>query len=527
MIYIKAFLMLLTLAFSAFGTPSGHWQRHGHQHLHQKKASSTAAPFSSTAEAFTGSTSKSIVLSGSPKMSLVSTGTVFPTLSVPTLSGTAPERRPSSPTGTASAGTAYFGTASHASVSLKPTIPRNSSYLLTSSGLAPKSSNTLPITSNKLNATKTALAPAKTSSVPAPSGTPFGGFLRGVNIGGWLLLDSVLNAKLLSAVHAVDQWTFDSLPGANSTLQTHWETYFNEASVQLLKSYGVNAIKIPIGYWAWDNTGTPFRQGADAYLEKAISWAEAAGMKVWIDVRNTGSSQNIFAEVSRDQAISHSISILTNIAEKYGCSEYAKTVTAIEIFTSPISLPTTDTSTLQAFAKRAFDAMKSVATNPDMQVIIPDLASSPSDWQTLSKSLSPTKGMFSVAETMLQTVTAVDQSMTQDQHIQAACSRGIALAGMNHDDMSLYVGEFSAATNATMEVEGWTNDVVQQVRKFVEAQLETYEAYTSGYFFWSWADDSEEVAGAGWGIKAGIEKGYIPNPLNDPNQRKYPGQCDA
>lgn len=29
--------------------------------------------------------------------------------------------------------------------------------------------------------------------------------------------------------------------------------------------------------------------------------------------------------------------------------------------------------------------------------------------------------------------------------------------------------------------------VVEQVREFVEAQLESFEASTSGYMFWSWA----------------------------------------
>ncbi|KAL9098529.1 MAG: hypothetical protein Q9163_005828 [Psora crenata] len=513
---MKTIVILFTLTFSVLGTPPHLWHRLGHGHLHRKKDSSTQAVYNPSISGSDGVANNATVLNESAKAVSTSTGTSFPSLSVPSAAGTAP------------IGTASCPTASHPSASLKPTaIQRNNSYLLASSGLGPKASNTVPITTANLHITTTAVAATATSSKPAASGSPCPDFLRGVNVGGWLLLDSVLNAKLLSAVDAVDQWTFDSLPGANSALQTHWDTYFDEASVQLLKSYGVNAIKIPIGYWAWDNSGTPYKQGADAYLEKAIGWAEAAGMKVWIDVSNADSGRTTTAEVSPDQAIPHSLSILTTVAKKYGSSQYANTVTAIEIFSSPVTSPATDMSALQTFAKQAFDAIKSASTNPNIQVVMPNAASALSGWTTISQSISPIKGMFSVAQNMLQTVTSSNQSMTQEQHIQAVCQRGYAMAGINHDEMSLYIGEFSAATTTTMEVEGWTDDVVQQIRKYVEAQLATYESYTSGYFLWSWADNSEQVAGVGWGIKDGIEKGYLPNPLNDPNQRKYPGQCDV
>ena len=373
------------------------------------------------------------------------------------------------------------------------------------------------------NATGT-VAAAGTSQTSAV-GTPCPDFVRGVNIGGWLLLDATLNAQLLSAASAVDEWTFDSLSGASEKLSSHWDSYFQETDVQFLKTSGVNAIKIPIGYWAYDNSGTPYQQGADAYLEKAISWAEAAGMKVWIDLSNTDSTQTTFAEISSDEAVSHSLSILTTVAKKYGSSKYANTVTAIEIFATPISLPQADSATLESFPKQAFSAIKTAATNPNLQVVVPDASSSPQSWQPVASSLSPTKGMFSVAESESELTCPCEQEMTQAQHIQTACQRGIAMAGINYDQISIYVGEFNPATNATMDVEGWTPDVITDVRKYVEAQLEVFEAYTSGYFFWSWAQDSEEVAAQGWGFKSGITKGYIPNPLNDPTQRKYPGQC--
>ena len=515
---IAALSLVIAYAAIASASPWHHYD-HRHHHHHQKK--DTSLLLTSTGPSISATTSAIGTTSS----------TVFPTLSVSTASGTAYSMGNATASGTAvrskcrgtRPGTAA-STGVYPSASVYASGQANSSTLAASSGLAPKATSTF---SAAAAATSNPTSTAANTTSSAASSTPYAGFLRGVNIGGWLLLDTTLNANLLSAADAIDQWAFDSLTGSASKLTDHWDSYFNESDVQLLKSYGINAIKIPVGYWAFDNSGTPYKQGAEAYLEKAVGWAQAAGMKVWIDVSNTDSTQTTVAEVSADEAQSHSLSILETIATKYGSAAYADTVTAIEIFTSPVALPASTAAVSQDFIEQAFTTIKTAAANPNLQVVAPDAAASPATWELTAQSLSPTKGVFSVAESMSELSCPCEQQMTQAQHIQAACQRGYDMAGINHSDMSIYVGEFNPATNATMQVEGWTPDVIDDVRRYVEAQLEVFEAYTSGYFFWSWSDDSEEVLGVGWGFKDGIDKGYIPYPLDDPNARKYPGQCDA
>lgn len=552
---IAALSLVVAYAAIASASPWHHYDHRYHHHHHHNQKKDTSLALTST-ESSIAATTSAIQAESS---------TNFPTLSVSAASGTAYSIGNATASGTSSRskcratrpGTAA-STGLHPSASVYANGQANSSTLAASSGLAPKvtsnpsaasvyangqaNSSTLAASSGlapKVTSTSSAVAAATsnlaattatTTTSSAASSTPYAGFLRGVNIGGWLLLDTTLNANLLSAAGAIDQWTFDSLAGSPSKLADHWDSYFNESDVQLLKSYGINAIKVPVGYWAFDSSGTPYRQGADAYLEKAVGWAQAAGIKVWIDVSNTDSTQTtVVAEVSPDYAQTHSLSILETIATKYGSAAYADTVTAIEIFSSPVALPpSSSTDAISAdFLEQAFATIKKAAANPNLQVVAPDASASPSTWQSTAQSLSPTQGVFSVAETMSELSCPCEQQMTQAQHVQAACQRGYNMAGLDHSHISIYVGEFNPATNATMQVEGWTSDVVDDVRKYVEAQLEVFEAYTSGYFFWSWNDDGEEVLGVGWGFKDGIDKGYIPNPLDDPSVRKYPGQCDA
>ena len=77
-------------------------------------------------------------------------------------------------------------------------------------------------------------------------------------------------------------------------------------------------------------------QGADAYLEKAISGGGSRGHQgVWIKCQQ---NREQFDETSRRVsgllAIEQTVSIRTTVAKEYGCSTYASTVTAIDIFTS-------------------------------------------------------------------------------------------------------------------------------------------------------------------------------------------------
>lgn len=101
-----------------------------------------------------------------------------------------------------------------------------------------------------INSTNTHTLPTISSTSPTPSpsnashATSTGaGFLRGVNIGGWLVLEKWMNEDVFSgdASDAKDQYSFDLTSGAADALERHWSTWFTESDVLLLKSYGLNA----------------------------------------------------------------------------------------------------------------------------------------------------------------------------------------------------------------------------------------------------------------------------------------------
>lgn len=421
----------------------------------------------------------------------------------------------------------------------------------------------------QVSASSTASALNNTASVASGSSNP--DFLRGINIGGWLLIEKPLNSRLFTGAFAsaADQWSFDSIPGAGLALEAHYASYFNESYVSLLKSYGINALRIPIGFWAYDASGTPYYsqglgKGADAYLEKAIGWAKAAGMKVWVDCHGSPGSQNGYESSGHIGSVewqtptnqAKSLAVLKTIATKYGAASYAGTVIGIELVNEPISGGANTPAGNAEFAKSAYSTVRAASTNKDLMIVMHDAFDGPGKWTGWAAS-EGARGQAGIDTHMYQTLTAADRALTQDQHIQTACSRGIALASVN-EAAPFFVGEWTATTHACINADGssaadakctttpanntnttpssssgcacvndspdkWTDAVITGMRKYVEAQLEVFEAYSSGYFLWTWTDPQVEMGS--WSLVTGMKKGFFPNPLNDISKRKYMGQC--
>ena len=114
--------------------------------------------------------------------------------------------------------------------------------------------------------------------------------VRGVNIGGWLVLEPWITPSLFENVgdpNIVDEYTLTQKLGANarSTLQAHWDSFINESDFQAIARAGLNHVRIPIGYWAVEkHEGDPYVDGQIEYLDKAVQWATDAGLNVMVDL---------------------------------------------------------------------------------------------------------------------------------------------------------------------------------------------------------------------------------------------------
>ncbi|CAK0818731.1 unnamed protein product [Prorocentrum cordatum] len=137
----------------------------------------------------------------------------------------------------------------------------------------------------------------------APRGcAPAEGPWRGVNLGGWLLLERWMAPGLFEelAPSAEDELSLMSLLVAQGGSEARAPVArFRDAFITredfrwLRREGGVNAVRLPVGYWCLEEhaAGTPFLP-TERYVDKAFDWAEEFGLKVLLELHGASGAQN-------------------------------------------------------------------------------------------------------------------------------------------------------------------------------------------------------------------------------------------
>ena len=114
--------------------------------------------------------------------------------------------------------------------------------------------------------------------------------MRGVNLGGWLVLEKWMTPTLFRGTDAVDEYTFLQTPGAHTKLREHQKKFIREADFKWLAQHGIEAVRIPVGYWILQGD-SPFIACIER-LDWAFSMAERYKLKVLVCLHGAPGSQN-------------------------------------------------------------------------------------------------------------------------------------------------------------------------------------------------------------------------------------------
>lgn len=79
--------------------------------------------------------------------------------------------------------------------------------------------------------------------------------------------------SIFDTYDVVDEYTLAQKLGDQtlSVLEPHWESWVTQEDFNMISGYGFNMVRIPIGFWAYDNAGLPYVQGAAPYIDYAVS----------------------------------------------------------------------------------------------------------------------------------------------------------------------------------------------------------------------------------------------------------------
>ncbi|CAD6884145.1 unnamed protein product [Tilletia laevis] len=121
----------------------------------------------------------------------------------------------------------------------------------------------------------------------------------GVNIGNWILLERWLDEDHFTSQcdYCGDEYSWAQAMGkkAAPALQEHFQTWFVESDLDFLQSYGVNTVRVPVGYWSLipNVQGEPFvNAGQMDYLGKLLTWLHKRGMYATISLHGLPGSQS-------------------------------------------------------------------------------------------------------------------------------------------------------------------------------------------------------------------------------------------
>jgi glucan 1,3-beta-glucosidase len=163
--------------------------------------------------------------------------------------------------------------------------------------------------------------------------------LRGVNLGGWLVLEKWMTPRLFEGTTAEDEYTFMQTPGAGQKIDQHRKTFITEADFAWLAKQGLNAVRVPVGYWLFGDAA-PYVSAVE-YLDFAVAMAKKYHLKVLIclhGAEGSQSGQHHTGKIGRAEWLKwpayreRTVTLLAKIADRYRNEE---TVWGLELLNEP------------------------------------------------------------------------------------------------------------------------------------------------------------------------------------------------
>ncbi|WWC70062.1 uncharacterized protein I206_104007 [Kwoniella pini CBS 10737] len=398
-----------------------------------------------------------------------------------------------------------------------------------------------------------------------PGGTPAGSVdgdkVRGVNLGGWFILEnwmmpSFLEVEPLNESYINDEWTYTSTLGKEeslSRLENHWDTYITEDDFKRFANYSLNTVRIPMGYWSWTNPEEyePYIQGQLPYLERALNWSSWYGLDVLMDLHGLPGSQNgqdhsghkgDIGFQANHTNMERAMEALANMTQFVTQEKFDGVVKAIELTNEPHILEYNpngmDFYVLAEFYVKGYQVVRNnehiISGANEVMIIIHDAFQPILNWKYFWS--EPSLGLnwtnYALDTHTYDAFNGADQK-TYQEHLDTICAQSAAISEAQQS-FPVIVGEFSLGTNTFcvdyqscwgMTLDQMISNITSSteanlfMRQFWEVQSDVYEL-GAGWIFWS---VHHELAGP-WSWTQSAAQNWLPE---DPSEKIWPFYSNA
>jgi glucan 1,3-beta-glucosidase len=330
---------------------------------------------------------------------------------------------------------------------------------------------------------------------------------RGVNLGGWLVLEKWITPSLYAGTEAEDEYTLcESLGKAKAAerLEKHRATWITAEDFRWLAERGINALRLPVSYGV-ARESPPFLPAFDR-VDWAFRTAGQHGIGILLDLHGAPGSQNGWDHSGRQgqlgwhtsrQNIDETLRILADLATR--CKGYDNLL-GIELLNEPRwDVPM---EILRAFYQDAYHRMRE-PMGKERAIVIHD-GFRQLQWKGFMQ--EPEYANVLLDTHPYQCFTDDDRKRDLHGQVAFALQERKKLLDEMKRQLPCIVGEWSCALppESLGERKGFELDVA--MRAYGDAQLVNFDA-TRGWFFWTYKTEE----GGAWSFRDCVRRGWLPD----------------
>ncbi|KAG7142925.1 glucan endo-1 like protein [Verticillium longisporum] len=387
---------------------------------------------------------------------------------------------------------------------------------------------------------------------------PGSGKIRGVNLGSLFVFEPWIANSAWTGLGCEDSpdrsSEFDCVSKlgqeqADAAFQGHWASFITESDLDEMKRYGINTIRIPLGYWldrSLVDSSENFPQGAEEYLVRVCGWATARGLYIILDHHGAPGAQvaknaftgqlapspGFYNEYNYGRGVKF-LQYLTKLAherpemENVGMievlNEPMENVGMIEVLNEPVHWDQFVESLRSTFYRDAYNAIRQVERDLNaIRQVERDLNVSPDD-QFHIQMMGSGWGAGNPVEFLSDTqLTAFDDHrylkwanrdevpLSHESFISTSCSDNLSRDSAG----PTIIGEWSLSVP---DEDQWSDEWHPEsqkdfYRKWFAAQIHSYETRAEGWVFWTW---KTQLGDYRWGYKDAVAAGVIPENIDE------------
>ena len=376
------------------------------------------------------------------------------------------------------------------------------------------------------------------------------GKLRGVNLGSLFVIEPWLNQVAWGNMGCGDvRSEFDCVlklgqGQANAVFQQHWDTWITQNDIAQMQSFGLNTIRIPVGYWMMESLvyadSEHFPQGAFRFLERICGWASNAGFYISklslllcfslcehllisnvivIDMHGAPGAQvkeNSFTGQYASSSgfyvnwqFDRGVKFLTWLTQNIHSNNNFRNVGMIGIVNEPVQDSGTAATMRSQFYPNAFSAIRAAeaaaGVTPNNYLHIQPMNSA---WGSGDPNEHLPNTYFAAYDDHRYLKWDSRVAVDQGSYIRTSCSDN---RGGNSPTV---VGEFSLSVPDNVQwSDGWHPNTQQNFyRRWFAAQVTSYERNTIGWVFWTW---KAQLGDYRWSYQDAVAAGVIPRNPQD------------